>query len=87
VALAARASKGVCEEIRLVLGGIAPVPVVTPIENMIKGKKLDDGLIAEAVEASIREARPLPMNGYKVDLTKALVRRALASVAKDTEGR
>ena len=87
VALAARVSKGVCEEIRLVLGGIAPVPVVAPVANMIKGKKLDDRLIADAVEASIKGARPLPMNGYKVDLTKALVRRALASVAKDIEER
>jgi CO/xanthine dehydrogenase FAD-binding subunit len=28
----------------------------------------------------VEGARPLPMNGYKIDLTRTLVRRALTSV-------
>jgi xanthine dehydrogenase YagS FAD-binding subunit len=73
-------SDGVCEDIRVVLGGIAPFPfVAAAVEEIVKGRRLDESLISEAAEASVKEARPLPMNGYKVDLTKTLVRRALAS--------
>ena len=73
-------SDGVCEDVRIVLGGIAPFPLVAAAaEEIIKGRRLDERLISEAAEASVKEARPLPMNGYKVDLTKTLVRRALAS--------
>lgn len=81
VAVAARMSDGVCEEIRVVLGGIAPLPVVAgALTGLIKGKALNERLISEAAEASVQEARPLPMNGYKVDLTRALVRRALTRI-------
>ena len=71
-------SDGVCEEIRVILGGVAPIPhAAAAAEDMIKGRRLDEQLIADAAEASVKEARPLPMNGYKVDLTRVLVRRAL----------
>jgi hypothetical protein len=33
----------------------------------------------------VEEAKPLPMNGYKVELTKALVMRALASMLNVTD--
>jgi xanthine dehydrogenase YagS FAD-binding subunit len=78
VAVVARMSKGVCESISVVLGGIAPVPhAASVVDDMIKGRSMDARLILAAAEASVKEARPLPMNGYKVDLTKALVRRTL----------
>ena len=78
VAVVAQMSDGVCEEIRVVLGGIAPVPFVAgALAGLMNGRALDERLISEAAEASVREARPLPMNGYKVDLTRALVKRAL----------
>jgi xanthine dehydrogenase YagS FAD-binding subunit len=87
VAAAARMSDGICEEISVVLGGVAPYPhVAAEVEKMIKGRRLEERLISDAAEASVKEARPLPMNGYKVDLTKALVKRALRFVAKDTKG-
>jgi hypothetical protein len=38
-----------------------------------------------AAEEAVAKARPLSMNGYKVMLTKALVRRALAEVAGHPE--
>ena len=81
VAAAARMSDGVCEEISMVLGGVAPYPhAAAEVEKMIKGRRLEERLIADAAEASVKEARPLPMNGYKVDLTRALVRRALTHI-------
>jgi CO/xanthine dehydrogenase FAD-binding subunit len=36
--------------------------------------------VREAAEAALHGARPLALNGYKIDLTKALVARALAAV-------
>ena len=81
VAAAARMSDGVCEEISVVLGGVAPYPhPAAEVEKMIQGRRLEERLIADAAEASVKEARPLPMNGYKVDLTRALVRRALTMI-------
>ncbi len=81
VAAVARISGGICEDIRIVLGGVAPFPYVASMaEEDIRGKKLDEGLISQAAEVSVEGAKPLSMNGYKVDLTKALVRRALTSM-------
>jgi xanthine dehydrogenase YagS FAD-binding subunit len=85
VSAVARISAGICEEIRIVLGGVAPFPyVASTAEEVIKGKKMDEDLISQAAGASVEEAKPLPMNGYKVDLTKALVKRALASILDPT---
>ena len=84
VAAVARISDGVCEDLRMVLGGVAPLPYVAfKAEDMIKGEKMHEGLISKAAEASVEGAKPLPMNGYKVNLTKTLVKRALASILND----
>ena len=84
IATVARISGGVCEDIRIVLGGIAPFPYVAFMaEEVVKGKKLDTSLVSQAAEASVEGAKPLPMNGYKVDLTKALVKRALTSILRN----
>ena len=86
VAAVARISAGICEEIRIVLGGVAPFPYVASMaEEAIRGKKLHEGLISQAAEASVEGAKPLPMNGYKVELTKTLVRRALTSMLNLTD--
>jgi len=86
VATVARISGGVCEDIRIVLGGVAPFPYIAFMaEEMINGKRLDESLISQAAGASVEGAKPLPMNGYKVDLTKTLVKRALASILNRTD--
>ena len=78
VATVARISDETCEDIRIVLGGVAPFPYAASLaEKTVKGRSLSERLISEAAEASVEGARPLPMNQYKLDLTKALVRRAL----------
>ena len=85
VAAVARMSGEICKEIQIVLGGVAPFPYVASIvEEVIRGKRLDESLISQAAEASVEGAKPLPMNAYKVDLTKALVKRALASILNHT---
>ena len=84
-AVVARISNAICHEIRIVLGGVAPFPYqVYKVGEMIKGKRLDEELILQAAEASVEEARPLPMNRYKVDVTRALVARALRLVLRES---
>jgi xanthine dehydrogenase YagS FAD-binding subunit len=81
VAVAAQMSGEICQQIRIVLGGVAPFPYLsTKAQQMIIEKKLTAQLISEAAEASVEGARPLSMNRYKLDLTRALVERALRSV-------
>jgi len=84
VAVVAQISQGVCEDIQIVLGAIAPFPFkASEAEKIIQGRTLDDGIISKAAEAATERAKPLPMNRYKVDLTKALVRRVLTSIWKE----
>jgi len=86
VAVVAEISDGICEDIRIVLGGVAPCPLkAAEAEEMVRGKGLNGENISRAAEASVKGARPLPMNDYKVDLTKALVGRALMSVWQESE--
>lgn len=81
VAAVARVSGPVCEEIRIILGGVAPFPYRALLaEGALRGERLEEGRISRAAEASMEGARPLRMNGYKVELTKALVRQVLGSI-------
>jgi CO/xanthine dehydrogenase FAD-binding subunit len=47
----------------------------------LRSKQISEAGAAEAAEAALQVAKPLKMNGYKVDLSKTLVRRALLSLA------
>jgi len=73
---------GLVQEARIVLGGVAPVPYrAAKAEAALKGKALNEAAAAAAGEAAVEGARPLAKNGYKVPLTKAVVKRALLSLA------
>lgn len=84
VAAVAVIDNGICVDINLALGGVAPRPLVAEgAENVLRGGRLDESLIAEAAEAAIEGAKPLPRNRYKIGLTRALVQRALALISED----
>ena len=69
-------------KVSLVLGGVAPIPWrCEKAAAFLAGKKLDEATIAEAARLSTDGAKPLAKNAYKVPLTQALVRRALAKLA------
>ena len=81
IAVSARISDKVCEDIRIVIGGVAPFPYLnSKVLNILRGKKLTREIVLQAAEASVEGARPLPMNRYKIDVVKALVERALISL-------
>ncbi|MBI2370659.1 MAG: xanthine dehydrogenase family protein subunit M, partial [Deltaproteobacteria bacterium] len=50
-------------------------------EAVLKGQRLEEAVAAAAGEAAVAGAKPLAKNGYKVPLTKTLVKRALLALA------
>jgi len=73
---------GICQDARVVLGGVAPVPWRAPkAEDFLRGKRLDDGTAQKAGEIALEGARPMKDNIYKVGLAKSLIQRALLASA------
>src|SRR5678815_654366 len=69
-------------DVRIVLGGVAPIPWRVPAaEKFLIGKSLQPDVLAEAGRIALSEAKPLEKNAYKVPLTQTLVRRALTRTA------
>lgn len=69
---------GIVDDARVVLGGMSPTPVrATKAEDALKGKKVDEALARAAAEQALLGARPMSNNAYKVDMAKAIIRRAL----------
>ncbi len=68
----------VCTDARIVPGAVAPEPVrPRNAEEAIKGKILNETIAEEAAKTAVADARPLKMNHYKVEIAKALVKRAI----------
>ena len=71
-------ASGAIQDVRIVLGGVAPKPWRSAeAEAVLKGKKLTPQLANQAAEIALRDAKPLSQNAFKVPLTKVLIRRAL----------
>jgi xanthine dehydrogenase YagS FAD-binding subunit len=67
---------------RVVLGAVAPVPWRSEdAERTLVGKALNETTAAEAGEAAVRSAQPLSRNGYKVQIAKTAVKRAILKAA------
>ena len=67
---------------RLALSGVSPVPW-RPLEaeRILTGSPLDDATARQVADAIVEESVPLLHNRYKIPLTRAVVRRALLSLA------
>jgi CO/xanthine dehydrogenase FAD-binding subunit len=46
-------------------------------EEILVGRPLDEKAAADAAEAVLAGAKPLSMNGYKIEIAKTLVKRAI----------
>jgi xanthine dehydrogenase YagS FAD-binding subunit len=67
---------------RIVLGHVAPTPwVAAQAEKAIVGQPINEETAAKAGEAAVADATPLSDNGYKVQLTRVAVKRALLAAA------
>lgn len=67
----------------VVLGAVAPVPwISTEAANALEGKELTEQTADAAGQAAVSIAKPLSKNGYKVQLTRVAVKRALMAAAE-----
>lgn len=69
---------GVCTDARIVLGAVAPEPVrARNAEDALRGRQIDENVAEQAAERALADAVPLRMNGYKVEIAKVLLKRAI----------
>jgi|SRR5579859_1180274 len=68
---------------RIVLGHVAPTPwAAAQAEQALAGKAVTPENAEEAAKAAVADAKPLSQNGYKVQLAKVAVKRALLEAVK-----
>ncbi|MCL5067716.1 MAG: FAD binding domain-containing protein [Thaumarchaeota archaeon] len=84
-ALASVAASGTSHEgriysVRIVLGGVAPMPFMLNVAEILVGKRLSESSELEIAKLVSSTAKPLRMNRYKVRIVRALVLRALDSI-------
>jgi xanthine dehydrogenase YagS FAD-binding subunit len=73
---------GTASDVRVVLGHVAPVPWASPgAAKSLEGAKVDAALAAKCGQAATQGAKPLSGNGYKVQLVKTAVKRAVLAAA------
>jgi xanthine dehydrogenase YagS FAD-binding subunit len=67
---------------RIVMGHVAPTPwEASAAEKSLAGKSIDEASAEKAAEEAVQGAQPLSQNGYKVQLAKVAVKRALLAAA------
>jgi len=67
---------------RIVLGHVAPIPWVSPeAAAALKGQPVNEETAKKAAEAALSNAKPLSQNGYKVQLARVAVKRAILKAA------
>lgn len=70
---------GVCKDARICLGAVAPKPIrAWAAEDFLTGKTLSEENGEKAAQLALQEVRPLADNAYKVEIAKALVKRAVS---------
>ncbi|MEV7811265.1 xanthine dehydrogenase family protein subunit M [Streptomyces flaveolus] len=76
---------GVVRDVRLALGAVASRPWrAVAAERVLTGAPATAETYAAAADAELAAARPLPHNGYKVDLVRNLVVAVLTELAEET---
>ncbi|MBD2500030.1 FAD binding domain-containing protein [Anabaena azotica] len=71
------------ENVRLAMGGVAHKPWrPTEAEKFLIGKPANANTFQQAAEIALQPAKPQSHNGYKVELAKRAIRRALTVSAK-----
>lgn len=81
LASAVKKDGGGVEDIRLVLGGVAPVPVrLYKVEELLRGKEMNAELISQAVDLAVEDCLPLRKNAYKITQTRTYIKRLLESI-------
>jgi xanthine dehydrogenase YagS FAD-binding subunit len=83
VAAALELNRGTIRQASVVLGGVAHKPWRSrEAEATLSGKPASEESFQQAAEAALKDAKPLAHNGYKVELGKRAVVRALMRASK-----
>jgi xanthine dehydrogenase YagS FAD-binding subunit len=86
VAAAVNMQEGVLQDATLVLGGVAHKPWAVPdAANLMRGRPADRDLFRAVAEHAFRGAIPRRYNGFKIELGKRAVVRALSMAASIEE--
>jgi len=71
-------SDGVCKDIRISLGAVAPRLLrAVAAEEVLRGRPVNEETAELAAMEAVKNATPLGKNAYKVQILKTLVKRAL----------
>jgi len=85
VAVVVNQDAGIIGDAKIVLGALAPIPLrAKKAEDFLKGKEPSEEAAAAAAEIVTQSVLILEKNRYKVNITKALVKRAILSAAVRT---
>jgi xanthine dehydrogenase YagS FAD-binding subunit len=78
VALAADVTGNKLNNLRIVMGGVAPAPWrAKQAEQVLEGKEVNDAIIEMAADAELKDAESLEHNEYKILLCKNLLKKAI----------
>jgi len=85
VAVAGVSEGGICKDVKIALGAVAPTPVRAPVaEDMLRDKKITRELIDEAARNAITQCSPIDDHRasleYRCDMVYAMTKRALNQV-------
>jgi xanthine dehydrogenase YagS FAD-binding subunit len=81
--VALKTSGGRVQAARVVLGHVAPVPWPSPeAEAALAGKAVTEAVAQAAGDAAVAKARALSGNGYKIQLARVAVKRAVLEAAR-----
>jgi xanthine dehydrogenase YagS FAD-binding subunit len=73
---------GAVADARVVLGQVAPIPwPAAGAAKALGGARVDAASAAKCGEAAAQDAKPLSKNGYKIQLVKTAVKRAVLAAA------
>jgi xanthine dehydrogenase YagS FAD-binding subunit len=71
-------SGGKIERARVALGGVGTVPWRShEAEHVLQGQTVNSAIFSKAAEAALKDAQPASENGFKVELAKRCIVRAL----------
>ena len=74
---------GAVSDCRIALGGVAHGPWrALAAEDELRGQPADVDVFARAADAEVARAQPLRDNGFKVQIARALIVRALEEVCR-----
>ncbi|MEM0216159.1 MAG: xanthine dehydrogenase family protein subunit M [Candidatus Bathyarchaeia archaeon] len=83
VAVMLTLEEGVCKDVRIALGGVAPTPKrLKEVEDFLKGNYINSETAEKAGKMAVAKAFPLSHNAYKIPITESLVKRVIL-MAKD----